>query len=455
MNLIVIVADTCRQDHLGCYGNEWMHTENLDALAEESVIFESCYTASFPTVPHRADCFLGRYGFPCYGWGPLPRQWPTLAETLTGAGYVTQLIHDTPHFSRRGFNYERGFQGWRWIRGQESDCEFTRANDSVEFEWSVDKDRYDEDLMPVHRLQRLDHPGEMGHHAPRVAMDACRWLEMNHKADRFFLWVDMFDPHEPWDAPDCFTELYFPGSPQGQKVRHPRYDFTDFLTPEELEWSHAAYCGELTLVDKWIGAILRKVGDLGLLEDTAIVFTSDHGFLLGEHGRIGKHAVQGGPWPLYEEVVRVPLLVRLPDGPRGDRKQQLVQPVDLCPTLLELAEVPVSRHVQGRSLVPILDGKPVRLREIAMSSGCIADRAHLSTRATITHEEGWSLILGSLDQKPELYYLPADPEQAEDRYEDDRLMALELAAMFRSALSFLGAEQAVVDQWKCLGGENG
>ena len=449
MNVIVIVSDTMRQDHLGCYGNEWMHTESLDRLASQSVIFENCYTGSFPTLPHRADCFLGRYGFPFYGWGPLPKDWPSLAEVLTQSGFVTQLIHDTPHLSSKGHGYERGFTGYHWNRGQEGDCEFTRANDTpIELEWSAEKDRYDEPQNMNHTLQRLDHPGELGHHSPRTALDVCRWLENNHKAERFFLWVDMFDPHEPWDAPEWFTDLYFPGEPQGQKVRHPRYDTTEYLTEEELQWAHAAYCGELTLVDKWIGVMLRKIEDLGLFANTAIIFTSDHGFYLGEHGRIGKSGSGKHPWPLYEEIIKEPLLIRLPDGPRGERKDQLVQPVDLRPTILELCGVQDETPMHGKSLCPILDGEDIRLREMAMSSGHIRSCDQLSSRVTITHEDGWSLILGRPEHEPELYCLPEDPSQERNVYGENEMTALEMAAMFRAALGFLGASDELVEEWR-------
>lgn len=449
MNVIVIVSDSCRKDHLGCYGNEWMHTENLDALAAESVIFENCMIGSFPTLPHRADCFLGRYGFPFYGWGPMPKDIPSLAEVLTKNGYVTQIIHDTPHIASRDHFYHRGFQGQHWNRGQEGDCCFTRANDEpgLQMEWSADKDRYDEPEFRNHTLQRLDHPGEMGHHSARTALDVCRWLETNHKADRFFLWVDMFDPHEPWDAPDWFTQLYFPGEPKGEKVRHPRYDTTEYLNEDELNWLHAAYCGELTLVDKWIGAIATKVRELGLLEDTAIIFTSDHGFYLGEHGRTGKSAVGGPPWPMYREIVEEPLLIRLPDGPRGVRVDPLVQPVDLRPTILDLCGVEDEIRGHGKSLGPILDGQKARLREIAMSAARTHDRQRPGARATITHEDGWALIMGTPEQEPELYNLNEDPRQERNVCEANRVMALEMAAMFRAAMSFIGAGDEITRQW--------
>ena len=450
MNVIVIVSDTVRLDHLGCYGNDWMQTPSLDKLAGESVVFDNCYTGSFPTLPHRAECFLGRHGFPFYGWRPLPKDWTTLAEVLTEGGYVTQLIHDTPHLRSRDHHYDRGFTGHHWNRGQESDCEFTRANDTLDLGYSLDKDRYrDADQAVSWALQRLDHPGEMGHHTARTAMDVCNWLDNNHQADKFFLWVDMFDPHEPWTAPEEYTRRYLADDFGGEKVRHPDYNYTDYLTEEELRWSHAAYCGELTLVDKWIGFMLRKVQDLGLLDDTAIVFTSDHGFYLGEHGRIGKSGLRGDPWPMYEQIIKEPLLVRLPDGPRGVRKDQLIQPVDLRPTVLELCGVDDDSPIHGKSYAPILAGQDVRLREIAISAGMVKDREKPGgVRVTVTHEDGWSLIIGRSDHEPELYNLREDPQQQTNVYADNKTTALEMAAMFRAALCFLGAEDDICAQWK-------
>ncbi len=448
MNVIVICADTVRQDHLGCYGNEWMHTDSLDRLALQSVIFDNCYCASFPTIPHRTDCFTGRYTFPFRGWEPLPHQWPSLAQVLSRHGFVTQLIHDTPHLRSGQHNFDRGFQGHHWNRGQEGDCEFTRANERLEPECAPHKNRDHSRAAVNHALQRLDHPGELGHHCARTALDACHWLEHNYRAERFFLWVDLFDPHEPWDPPEWFTQLYFPGDYAGERVRNPLYAATDYLSAEELSWAHAAYCGELTLVDKWIGVMLQKVEELGLLADTAVIFTSDHGFLHGEHGLIGKHQLDGNPWPLYEEIARIPLLVRLPDGPRGVRKDPLVQPVDLRPTILDLCGVPDDTPMHGRSLGRILDGADVRLREIAMSAGCVRDRENLFSRATITHESGFSLILGRRDQEPELYFLPEDPDQERNVCGENPVVCLELAAMFRAALHYLGAGDEVAEQWR-------
>ncbi|GAH07471.1 unnamed protein product, partial [marine sediment metagenome] len=128
MNVIQIVSDTFRRDFLGCYGNSWIHTENLDALAKESLVFDKAYLASFPTIPNRHDMFTGRYTFTYSAWSPLPRNEVVLSQVLRQAGYTTMLIVDTPHLVRDGFSYDRGFDGWRWIRGQESDRYMTHPS---------------------------------------------------------------------------------------------------------------------------------------------------------------------------------------------------------------------------------------------------------------------------------------------------------------------------------------
>jgi len=108
MNFVVIVSDTFRRDHLGCYGNSWIHTPNLDRLASESIVFDRAYAASFPTVPNRRDVLTGRFCFTYSDWAPLPENEVVLAQVMKGGGYVTMLVADTPHFLAHGYNFSRG-----------------------------------------------------------------------------------------------------------------------------------------------------------------------------------------------------------------------------------------------------------------------------------------------------------------------------------------------------------
>lgn len=119
---------TCRYDFLGINGNRWIDTKDLDAFGIKCCVFDNCYTGTFPTIPHRTDMLTGRSIFPYAGWFSLRKDWIPVTEYLHEVGYVAQLICDTPHLLKRGYNFGRGFDGYFWTRGQESDIPFIRMN---------------------------------------------------------------------------------------------------------------------------------------------------------------------------------------------------------------------------------------------------------------------------------------------------------------------------------------
>jgi len=414
MNVIVVVSDTLRRDRLGCYGCSWISTPNIDALAGKSVIFDKYYIASFPTLPYRADVFTGKYTFAYYGWGPLPRSEKTLSEYLSETGYVTQLITDVPHMMNEGGYYDRGFSGWEWIRGQSLDRYSTVANHEIKLPYDERLYRKNGQLYRQHLRNTLFRETEEDYFPARVFRTACRWLEQNYKAKKFFLWVDVFDPHEPWDPPQWYVDMYNPGY-NGKVIAHPDYDNCDFLSREELNHCHALYCGEITLVDRWFGYFLRKVEDLGLMDTTCIIFTSDHGFYFGEHGKIGKHTLREDPWALYEEIAHIPLIIYYPCTNRK-RINLLIQPQDVMSTILDICGVEIPKTVQGMSFLPILKGgNKTFLRKVAISTGALCkDTQNIETRISVT-DGRWSLIFGGKEDK-ELYDIKADPKQGNNLY---------------------------------------
>jgi hypothetical protein len=198
--------------------------------------------------------------------------------------------------------------------------------------------------------------------------EACRWLEKCYRREKFFLYVDTFDPHEPWDAPEWYVEMYDPGY-EGQVVRYPQYALADFLTPAELKHVRALYAAEVTLVDRWVGRLLEKIDDLGLLTDTMVLLTTDHGFLHGEHGIMGKSLISEDVVryvPLYEEISHIPLIIHAPGCPAGGR-DAVVQPMDFMPTLLEMAGVATPDTVHGRSFAKVLRSRRDGHRDFAVS----------------------------------------------------------------------------------------
>ncbi|GAH03866.1 unnamed protein product, partial [marine sediment metagenome] len=218
-------------------------------------------------------------------------------------------------------------------------------------------------------------------------------LELNHdQHDKWFLHIDTFDPHEPWDPPKWYADLYDPDWKGGdvpgiayvntlkESPSEPRMMSTSRkseLSDDEMNHIRALYAGEVTLVDRWVGKLLQKIGDLGLLENTMVIFTTDHGSYHGEHDYLHKRA------HLYEEVAHIPLLMRLPDemGDIRGRCNALVQPPDLMPTILDFAGAKIPETIQGESLSPIIRREKNQVREVTISSQSFL-RGFLSLQAS-------------------------------------------------------------------------
>ncbi len=444
MNIIWIVADTVRQDHIGAYGNKEMHTPSLDALAAKSVRFANHYAASFPTMPARADYHTGRWSLSFMTWGPLPPGQETLAQLLVQEGFTTAACVDTPFYQRSEMNYDRGFQGfftypgqlmggYYWTDPDKFPASFSRDEEKGVQTWGTyvarNHESWDARAAWRHEEDRC---------APQTMKLAMHWLERHYKED-FFLYVDTWDPHEPWDAPNYYTELYWPDF-DGETIYpiYGRWKDTPGVTQEVVDKAHAAYCGELTMVDTWIGRLLRTVENMGLMEKTAIVFTADHGFQFGERGIFGKmsppvradgtrvnwsdRGASWGPNPLYKENVFVPLLIYVP-GVAPGVYQGLTSAVDIMPTVLDFLNQDIPAFVQGRSLLPQMRDTSLSGREFVISSepftnpgdpvryvdNLLRRRAGISM-VTVTTDE-WSFLYGAEPQQSELYHLPSDPKQ--------------------------------------------
>jgi arylsulfatase A-like enzyme len=446
-NVVVIVADTFRRDHMGAYGNPYIRTPHLDEFARSSVLFENHVVSSFPTMPARADILTGTFSYTHMGWEPLPRRLMTLPEVLSKAGYLTMGIVDTPFFIRNGFGYDRGFDDFVWVRGQGDD---TRPHERADARtmWRSEEDRM----------------------VARTMTEAERWLE-RHYDERFFLYVDTWDPHEPWDAPDYYTASYREGY-RGEQI-YPCYgDWKRAgLEKDDVDLGHATYCGEVTMVDFWIGRLLAKLDALGLRENTLVFFTSDHGFYFGEHGYFGKAEWVHEPdasvtedslapgwlaesWlltversPLYRELTNVPLMVRGP-GLQPARRSAMTTAPDIAPTVLELVglgDVPTT--MTGESFGGALTGMKSEHRPFVVSSWPLylaegeivtaidskARRISSYMPLTVTTRDR-SLILGGPDDEPELYDLRTDPGEWENVWHTS---AGEGEALREEALGFL------------------
>jgi arylsulfatase A-like enzyme len=348
MKTLFIVLDTVRRDYLEAYGNTWVKTPHIARLAERGVTFENHWVGSLPCMPARREFMTGRHNFLFRGWGPIEPYDDILPVELRKKGVFTHLLTDHYHyFELGGENYHTGFSTWEFCRGQEHDPWISL----------VDAIALPEHLGQLTRINwhnRTAQRKEEEFSGPRTARAVVEWLEANKGADNWFLQVEIFDPHEPFYCTDEYREMY------GDTWEGPLYDWPKYEvvqdSPEAVEHIRKCYAGLLTMTDRQVGHILDKLDELRLWEDTLVIFTTDHGTMLAEHGYWMKNFM-----PMYNEIVRIPLILHLPGGEKaGTRISALTQTIDLMPTFLDYHGCPTPPHVYGRSLRTVLEGGSIR-----------------------------------------------------------------------------------------------
>ena len=418
LNLVVICLDTFRADLVGP-GEKLSHvkTPNLDRLARESVVFKQAYGEAQPTLQMRRAFFTGCRSFPwrynydrrgvwhhAAGWHKIPPHQTTLAELLLEHGYYTGLVADTYHMFKPTLNFTRGFVTYEFIRGQESD-NWRPGSISIVRDKLAKYTRDPDNPPPVlvqYLLNTMDRKSEEDYFCAQVFRKAAEWLELSVENQPFFLWIDSFDPHEPWDPPREYADAYYsPVDGIEYILGYPPPD----ATPEERERVKALYFGEVTLVDKWLGHFLEKMDELGLWDNTVLMVISDHGTELMDHGHIGK-----SPAELHPFNTRILWMIRYPDGPRGKTVEEFVQSHDLFPTALELLGIPCPQ-VDGESVWPLVTGEKERLRDHIVIGWAGWRIGPAGGRASVRTKE-WNYVV-TIDQpdKGELYHLPTDPEE--------------------------------------------
>ncbi|KYH42313.1 MAG: hypothetical protein AYL33_003120 [Candidatus Bathyarchaeota archaeon B63] len=456
-NIILIITDTFRYDNLGGKAERPVRTPELDRFAEErATSIERFYTGSFPTIPHRTDLASSILGWPHFGWRPIDMTVQNhIAGLLRQCGYATQLICDTAHLfnSRFHYSFDAAFQH----RGQEGDKHLLHLNDPIERVMPFEKTRLSSwfrghPLVDQHRWTNRYFRYEAETFAARTAATAIRWLEENWKAPPFFLWVDFFDPHEPWDPPEYLVRRYDPDY-DGVPMIHPNYGYSTDYTAEELEnlWAH--YAAESELVDRYIGRILQKIDDLQLWDDTIVIITSDHGTSIGEHERTGKSNINRRDerfWPIYPEIGHVPFLIGGGDIKGGRSLDMIAQPIDILPTICDLAQVEVkpSQRFQGRSFAEaILNDEPAH-RSYAVSGQYIAGNRvprKATTPFLVTRRWGYTPI--GAGGEPELYDLARDPLAENDVSGDNPDVIGEMHSLLLEHLRLHGATEDFMSLW--------
>ncbi len=423
LNLILLNVDTFRADNLECYGSRFVECPHLNRFAGDCVIFEDAYPEAMPTVAIRRTLMTGRRVLPFYyyhqhepvqmpGWHPLYYEDVTLAETLHEAGYTTTLISDILHFTRPGRNFHRGYRSFDWVRGHAFDYYANVPQELIDVTDIVPKDFLDKwsafSKGDIHwhlsqyklNMQRWLREGESL--IELTARKMIAWLKENHQREPFFLHMEAFDPHEPWDPPKRFLEKYLPNA-QGPTWTCPPYD--DIEVPEEgVKRLRANYAGESECVDYWVSEVLKTIEKLGLFDNSLVVFMSDHGALLGEQGQFCK-----GPERLRRQATHIPLMFRLPGKERaGERVNGFVQIPDYMPTLLGRLGLESPSRVTGKDFWPLVTGETKSIHDYAvMAYGWIG--------AVRTPEWNFSAVWNPIEYPgnypPQLYSRKNDPDE--------------------------------------------
>lgn len=352
MRTIMILHDTLRRDMLSCYNPDTdVKTPNMDALAADSIVFDKHFTGSMPCMPARRDIMCGRLNFLDRSWGPIEIFDETLPKTLSNKGIRSHMITDHAHYFRiGGENYCQQFSTYEFFRGQESDPWVSLIDDP-----KMPKDFFGE-VKRQYECNRTKLKGEADYPSVKCFKAAMDWIDANQDSDDFFLMVETFDPHEPFDVPREYLDLYHDDY-DGPHFDLPKYHKIDEETEEAMEHLKHRYKALITMTDKNLGLFIDKLKAAGMYEDTMIILTTDHGYCLGEREFIGKNYM-----PYYNELSNIPLIIHLPKHEHaGEHRNEITQNIDLMPTILEHHKVDIPERVIGKSLWPLInEKKPVK-----------------------------------------------------------------------------------------------
>jgi arylsulfatase A-like enzyme len=359
-NVIVILLDSLNRHMLGAYGGREFATPNLDAFAKRSIKFESHFAGSLPCIPARHDLLCGSLDFLWRPWGSIEIWERPLTAYLRAKGITSMLISDHPHlFEVGGENYHTDFYAWDYQRGHESDPWKTRPDDS----W-IGAPLFGRQFTPYDN-SRGYFRGEDDFPGPRTMEAAARWIDEDAgHHDRFFLLVDEFDPHEPFDTPEPYASMY-DDSWQGAHLIWPPYMQgaieRGVLTDRQAHQVRACYGSKLTMIDHWFGKVIEAIERRALWDDTAVIVCTDHGHYLGEKDIWGKPGV-----PAYEPLGHIPLMIAWP-GVKAAARSALTSTVDIFATIADVFDVAVDHRTHGKSLVPLLHDESALARDFLLS----------------------------------------------------------------------------------------
>ncbi len=346
MKAIMVMFDSLNRRYLPPYGCEWTHAPNFERLAGRTVTFDNCYVASMPCMPARRELHTGRYNFLHRSWGPMEPFDDSMPEILKKHGVYTHLVTDHQHYwEDGGATYHGKYSSFEFVRGQEGDA-WKGVVDAGEIPEPVGRAK--NEMWRQDQINRRYMPTEEDQPQSQVFNLGLEFMRKNAQADNWFLQVETFDPHEPFFTQEQYKALY------PHEYSGPPFDWPPYApvkeSPEMVEHVRREYAALLSMCDRSLGRVLDAMDELDLWKDTLLIVNTDHGFLLGEHQWWAK-IVQ----PFYNEVARTPLFIWDPrSGKQAERRGDLVQMIDLPPTLLEYFGVEIPADMQGIALRDVI-----------------------------------------------------------------------------------------------------
>jgi len=415
MKIILIVIDTLRSDHLSCYGYKRRTSPNIDGIASDGIVFRNFRAQCHWTIPTFTSIFTGLYpinhkmtwmnalGEIARAPDQLDAEIPLLPELLCDAGFLTAAVdnlinfHHNPNWFVRGYRYYLNASA-----GSGHGCALLKA------------DEVNKLLLP--------------------------WVEQ-HASEDFFLHVHYWDPHLPFNQPAPYDSMFIDEGEEGYEIitavtgekyvrwcgRHADFD-------DEARRHVSLYDGEIGYVDAKIGELIELLKEKGIYDDTLILITADHGEIMFELPRKGHHSI-------YEPLLRVPLIVKLPnEKPAVQASDALAQQIDIMPTILDIVGVKPPVRMDGRSLLPVIKGEADSVRDVLYHVG----NRLCGVRCRAIRDERWKLIVNYVgyewsqpatysklwEEVPEreLYDLERDPEELRNLAYENREKAAELEA---------------------------
>lgn len=383
---VVVMYDTLCRHFMPGYGNDWIKAPNFERLARRSTQFNNFYVGSMPCMPARREMHTGRYNFLHRSWGPLEPFDDSMPQLLDTNGVHAHKVTDHQHYwEDGGATYHQRYTTFDLVRGQEGDkwigdVEKLRDPAYNADQWPHEQTMRNRKQDSINREHMPNAEAQPQHKTFSLGLD---FIERNKDADRWYLQIETFDPHEPFFTQAEFQALY-PHEYDGPAFDWPPYREVreDEQTVQHIRYMYAAL---VTFCDQQLGRVLDVFDKYDLWQDTMLIVNTDHGFLMGEHDWWAKVVT-----PFFQEVAHIPFWAwdpRLPDCVDTQR-DALTQTIDLAPTVLEFFDIERPEDMQGHTITTRMQmDTPVREAAIYGVMGGqvnVTDGQYVYMRAAVT-----------------------------------------------------------------------